>query len=128
MTSPSTLKRYRRALQGLRSECPLLLPVRVVLSRRRPPRPGRSSYGAAHWAGWSTIVEDQNSFRIVVRTHVYERGGQRCRRMHGSEIVETLIHEWAHCMAWTSDHAELEDHGPAWGVAYAKCYRAIIED
>jgi hypothetical protein len=48
--------------------------------------------------------------------------------MNKSEIVETLIHEWAHCMAWKADHSDLHQHGPGFGLAYAACYRAIIED
>ena len=74
------------------------------------------------------VAEDGSAFRIVVRTHVYELGSRRARRMHPSELVETLMHEWAHCRAWWGDHSQLLDHGPAWGLAYGECYRAVIED
>lgn len=68
------------------------------------------------------------SFRIVVRTRVRERGSRRARLLQRSELIEALAHEWAHCMAWNSDTALLEAHGPNWGVAYATCYRTVIED
>jgi hypothetical protein len=35
-------------------------------------------------------------------------------------VQDTLTHEWAHLMQEGSE----EPHGPGWGVAYAKCYRA----
>ena len=40
--------------------------------------------------------------------------------------IDSLIHEWAHAMlAGTHEFAE---HGPVWGVCYAKCYRALYPD
>ena len=112
---------WRTAVRALREECPLLLPVRVVLDRRLPPR-GRDGRLIA-WASASA-----GAFRIVVRTRVREVGSRRCRPLHRSELIEALVHEWAHCLAWRSDESLLEDHGPAWGLAYAACYRATIED
>jgi len=120
-------RRFRQVLRALRHECPLLLPARVVLESRRPPLPRRESYGPAHWCGWSSVTPGPG-FRIVVRTHVYERGARRSRPLYPSEAVETLVHEWAHCMSWTEDHITLEDHGPLWALSYGICYRAIIED
>lgn len=35
-----------------------------------------------------------------------------------------LIHEWAHALSWGEEE---EDHGPAWGVAYSRCYRIAAE-
>ena len=38
--------------------------------------------------------------------------------------VNTIIHEWAHCM----NSCECEDpHCDHWGVCFAQCYRAVIE-
>lgn len=34
-----------------------------------------------------------------------------------------LIHEWAHTLTWFTDR--VDDHSSAWGIAYAKCYRAV---
>lgn len=43
-----------------------------------------------------------------------------------SRIVlwETIVHEYAHALAWTPAHRNLKDHGPLWGVAYSMCYVA----
>lgn len=123
-------RRFRGAIRALRAECPLILPVRVVLDRRPPPKPRGNlwRYQPGHYAGWSTTGGGEARFRVVVRTHVYELGSRTPRAMFRGELIETLMHEWAHCMAWNSDHAQLESHGPAFGLAYAECYRAIVED
>jgi len=78
--------------------------------------------------GWSYVGPDESAFRIVLKTRVLERAARRARPVFPSEMIETLVHEWAHCIAWKADHAELQDHGPSWGVAYAACYRTIIEE
>lgn len=41
-------------------------------------------------------------------------------------VVELLIHEWAHTMAWYD--SENGDHGRAWGRAYSCLYGLIIDD
>src|SRR5690606_15341167 len=38
------------------------------------------------------------------------------------ETELTLIHEWAHMLAWRPHHPLSGDHGPDWGVWYALCY------
>jgi len=115
---------WRRTVLALRAECPLVLPIRVVLDRRAPPRFG----DGGELIGWSYVGPEEDGFRIVVRERYYERGARRPRRISALDARETLIHEWAHCMAWHSDHSQLQDHGPAWGVAYASAYRAVVED
>lgn len=122
-------RRWRTALRALRLECPLVLPCRVELDPRPPPRPKNLwRYSAAHFAGWSMMTGDETGFRIVVRTHVYELGAPRPRALFPGELVETLVHEWAHCRAWFADHSQLQDHGPGWALAYGECYRTVIED
>jgi len=37
--------------------------------------------------------------------------------------IETLLHEWAHTLAW-DDHKE---HGFKWGRAFSRVYRTFIE-
>ena len=50
-------------------------------------------------------------------------------RLSWHERVETLIHEFAHCLDWShrhdADHAE--HHDESWGVWYSKTYRSIQE-
>ena len=41
--------------------------------------------------------------------------------------IDTLLHEWAHCMTWMGTEADIEDHGAEWGIAYAKLYRTFLE-
>lgn len=36
----------------------------------------------------------------------------------------TLMHEWAHAIAWSDSHPNTKDHDPLWGVAFAKVYSA----
>lgn len=42
-------------------------------------------------------------------------------------LLDTLMHEWAHCLTNGVDLQEGSDHGASWGVAYAACYRAVVE-
>jgi Zn-dependent peptidase ImmA (M78 family) len=37
-------------------------------------------------------------------------------------VLFVLTHEWAHAVAWSQLHY-IDDHGPEWGVAYARCWR-----
>jgi len=49
-----------------------------------------------------------------------------------SIAIDTVLHEYAHCMDWR--HARVErgsnriDHGPEWGIFYAKVYHAFHHD
>ena len=45
--------------------------------------------------------------------------------MLGPEQVRALVHEWAHAMSWGDNVCG--DHDEAWGVAYSRAYRAVIE-
>lgn len=38
---------------------------------------------------------------------------------------DTLYHEWAHTLSWADAEELEEDHCDAWGVAYARVYRAM---
>jgi predicted metallopeptidase len=78
--------------------------------------------------GWSTLTRDETAFRIGVALRVVERGERKPRPLSQSELIEVLLHEWAHCLAWSSGNVDLHDHSPGWGVSYAECYRATIED
>jgi hypothetical protein len=58
------------------------------------------------------------------------------------QAIDTLIHEWAHAMAWPKverklfpsplrrhiEHNERVGHGPEWGFAYSKVYTAFACD
>lgn len=46
-------------------------------------------------------------------------------RMSLDASILVLLHEWAHCIAWTTGDFT-RDHGPEWGIAYARCYCAAL--
>lgn len=98
-------KTMRQALRILREEAPPLFPVRV---RRRRLE--------TIW-GQCRFVERGKTryFSISVESRVPE-----------PLVVETLIHEWAHAIAWQLGKT-VEDHGPEWGVAYARLYRLVVD-
>jgi predicted mannosyl-3-phosphoglycerate phosphatase (HAD superfamily) len=48
-----------------------------------------------------------------------------CTGMESAQAEDTLMHEYAHCLSWFSTQ---EDHGPEWGVAFSRVYRAIIDE
>ena len=47
-----------------------------------------------------------------------------CREMDEATMLDTLAHEWAHAMTWRKTKI---DHGPAWGKAYSRCYRVVVD-
>lgn len=40
--------------------------------------------------------------------------------------IDTLIHEWAHCLTWFGAE-ETTEHSAEWGLAYARIYRTFEE-
>ena len=94
-----------------------MLPVRVRLE------PGPSeNFGHADFS------KDRTAYNIVVYRSVREPGAPP-RAVTRGELRETLVHEWAHCLAHLGLLQDsLEAHDAAWGVAYAKCYQAVVED
>lgn len=124
MIDLSTRRKYRDVLRALRAEVPPLHPVVVRMTDLVPPgRPGE----LIAWSYRTSWPED-GPFRITIRTRIRERGARRLRLLGRSEIVESLAHEWAHCLAWNESHLSLQDHDPLWGVAYARCYNVAIEE
>jgi hypothetical protein len=45
-------------------------------------------------------------------------------RQSMSGILDTLIHEWAHCMVWGA--SQINSHDDIWGVAFSTAYRATL--
>jgi|7_EtaG_2_1085326.scaffolds.fasta_scaffold16780_2 hypothetical protein len=48
-----------------------------------------------------------------------------CKGIDSVHAKDTLLHEYAHCISWETSE---EDHGPEWGLAFAKCYTIISGD
>lgn len=110
-------KVWRRALHALRLECHPLLPVRVRLLS-----------GPSKHCGHTALALDEAGFNITVFRSVIDCG--RPRPMTRLELIDTLVHEWAHALAWPGvpDEFTLDRHDAAWGVAYARCYQTVVED
>lgn len=106
MTSTSDRALFRKAIATLRVLCPTDRPVSV----HRMDMPD-GAYGEA-----SISVRGKRRYKIRVNT-------KYCIDMQ----IETLIHEWAHCMTWYVTHVRHADHGPHFGIAYAEAYNAIHE-
>lgn len=106
---------WRRTLRALREECPPLLPVRV-----------RLVHEATDYFALTDLSRDLGHFNLTVHARIVDKetGERRCTR---AEVFDSLVHEWAHCLAWGPSHS-LEDHDALWGVAYAKCYNAVEAD
>ena len=103
MKRSSRFRKYRLALRALRAECPVDRPVRV-----------RLEHTLAEKFGSCNLTQDEKGFTITVFT----------RGSSASELRDTIVHEWAHAMVWGAE----TKHGPEWGVAFARAYRAAIED
>jgi hypothetical protein len=94
----------RRMAANLRKRCPALAPVRV----RRKRLKDALGECVARW--------DAEGVRVV-RFDIYIDP-----RLSWDATWQTLIHEWAHAVAWHQIEGE-DDHDDPWGVAYARCYR-----
>ena len=97
-------QKWFRTLKFLRREFPLAYPVRV---RTRCIKD----------CGDTTFIDGRGAV-----------GGLFSIRVNGRKPfdsrIDTILHEWAHAMTWFGADANIEDHGPEWGVAYAKVYKA----
>jgi len=91
-------RRWRLYLRGLRETCP---PDASVIVRRVD----LSCDGKCTWTGKRYVV-------LIKRTIDYWRA------------TDSLCHEWAHALSWTADGPN--EHGPEWGVAYARVYRVML--
>lgn len=83
-------------LERLESEAPIGYPISVDLGYRG------EEWGVTDWTG-----ED-----YVIRIN-----GSACPAV----VMDTLLEEYAHILVW--DAIQEDDHGPLWGVAYARCVR-----
>lgn len=99
---------FLRDLQRLRKWCPLLEPVAIYRVRNH------------HACGTFTWSHK----RLIITIHIDDDPRQE---------RETLIHEWAHALSydatWPEERYNLPTrwikHSNAWGIAYARCYRAV---
>ncbi len=98
--------------QHLREVLPTVHPVRF---RRRPGSEMSSdSYGVC-----SLVISKKTGL------HYFSITIDRSLPWKMVELI--VIHEYAHALAWTVVHPNHEDHGPEFGLAYAKVYQHAKE-
>lgn len=92
----------------LREEMPPLLPVRVYI---------REKVGDG-WLGgtWLRFKDDKPSHFVI-----------EIKKTHHLIMRDTLMHEWAHAVAWREGHMTVCDHDPEWAIAYSRIYQLIVE-
>jgi len=114
--SRTTRRKYRTTLRALRAECPAHVPVRVRLVK-----------GPSRHLGLTNTSSDGKSFNVTLYRTVREPETDRARPVTRQELLDALVHEWAHALSWSATDPS-EAHDAAWGVAYARCYQATCED
>lgn len=101
MVKLTTAQKWLRAIAWLRRNFPAQCPVYVKSKFLKKEHGYTECIG-----GW---------FRIKInRKESYELR------------IDTLIHEWAHCLTWYGAE-ETAEHGAEWGIAYARIYRTFEE-
>lgn len=112
---------FRRYIAALREEQAPVLPVQVSIVSR-----------PSKLHGQARLIENGRGAPVGFRVNVYRRvpawGRSGHRNATEQELVDALIHEWAHCLAWNNSHLTLSDHDELFGVAYARCYNSIVAD
>lgn len=83
------------------------------------------SYPVKHF-GYTNVSRDGGHFNVTLYKRIIERDGT-VRPVTRQELLDALVHEWAHALSWSATKS-LEAHDPAWGVCYARCYQATMED
>ncbi len=98
-------QQLRIHLRILRAKCPPLWPVYV----RRVAINGK-------WGEAQLWKDPRPHFRIKLDP-----------TLDSERLAEVLMHEFAHCLAWTSEHPDFRDHGVEWGIAMSRVYSALVE-
>lgn len=107
---------FRKILVGLREFCPPAKPVIVRTSWLPPDILGECRRGPS---------------RFVIRLN---------NQLRQDQAIETLLHEWAHALAWNYSLDRLArtpgvspevfdraSHDEAWGCAYSRVWRVYVE-
>lgn len=89
-----------RVARRLMAYCPLRAPVHILTGLPVPP-----PYADTDWSGVRFIIRIDPS-------------------LDDCSVTETLAHEWAHAMTWTTTRV---DHGEVWGKAHSRAYRVAVE-
>lgn len=96
------MKTYRNVIRFLKKTFPAYLKVSV-----------RRLALSEHLDGDCQLKTDKFQIRIN-------------RDLQEHEAIETLLHEWAHVIAW--DRCPTDEHCDEWGKAYSRIYRAFLKE
>ena len=107
-------QRLRRISRMIRATVETPHPVRVRTVGNTPELKRLNALGYCYLANESK-PKSKRYFVIVIP-----------RNTEKSALVELLVHEWAHAMAWYKQVKG--DHGPIWAKAYSELYQLIIDD
>lgn len=104
----------RHAVTLLRDRFPAICPVRVVMRDRQQ-------------------MKDHTGRPCIGYAEFHQGRGQHfeislCRSMSKQARFETLLHEWAHVLAWPCEDQDSAKHTAEWGVAYAKIWSWWFDD
>lgn len=105
----SRIPHFRACVRELREIAPTVAPVRV----RRRVMSGNDM-------GNTSAIFDDDGIRIQHFCITVDS------RLSWEATWGTLIHEWAHAVVW-KEGQDVHDHGPDWGIEYARIYRLFIE-
>lgn len=98
---------FKKMIMELRHEMPPLLPVRVYV---------REKVGDG-WLGCTYLrFKDDKPSHFVIEI----------KKCHNQIMRDTLMHEWAHAIAWRENHATVCDHDPEWALAYSRVYQLVV--
>lgn len=98
----------RKLVGVLREQAPPLLPVRVyVRAKLDGDWQGATSLRFSGGRPTHFVIEIRKSVAAVMR--------------------DTLMHEWAHAIAWREGHETVCDHDPEWALAYSRVYQIVVE-
>ena len=94
---------YRKTLSFLRKEFSVDYPVRVRRQKLDKETDGDCLF-----------LNDKKYFRVRIN-----------KKLKEYEAIETLLHEWAHVLAW--DCCNKDYHCDAWGKYYSRIYRKYFK-
>lgn len=99
---------FKRFVRTLRAECPIA-DAKVVVKRVDAVRLNHhDAFGTTE----DKVIEGKKTYVISI-----------LRRATRAEVIDTLIHEWAHALSHATSGGF--KHDDAWGIAFAKVYRAF---